>query len=55
MAQLECPKCGAKVAVPVHCGKEMHQEGDELVCWMGAACGHQAMPEHCGTAMEYKA
>ena len=54
MGQLVCEKCGAEVSVPVHCGKEMHIEGDQLICWMGAVCGHQDIPEHCGTAMALK-
>ena len=54
MAELVCKICGEKVAVPVHCGKEMHQEGDQLVCWMGPACGAQDMPSHCGEMMEIK-
>ena len=54
MGKLVCPKCGAEVSVPVHCGKEMHIEGDQLVCWMGATCGHQDIPEHCGTVMAIK-
>ena len=45
MADLVCPKCGEKVAVPIHCGKDMHIEGDQLVCWMGATCGHQDLPK----------
>jgi len=55
VASLVCPKCGEKVAVPIHCGQEMHQEGDQLVCWMGPSCGSQPMLEHCGEYMEYKA
>jgi hypothetical protein len=55
MPDLVCAKCGEKVDVPVHCGKEMHQEGDQLVCWMGPQCGHQDMPSHCGRVMEYNA
>nr|KXH75818.1 MAG: hypothetical protein AM324_05225 [Candidatus Thorarchaeota archaeon SMTZ1-83] len=55
VASLVCPKCGEKVAVPIHCGREMHQEGDQLVCWMGPSCGSQPMLEHCGEYMEYKA
>ena len=51
MGQLVCEKCGAEVSVPVHCGKEMHMEGDQLVCWMGPTCGHQDAPEHCGNVM----
>jgi DNA-directed RNA polymerase subunit RPC12/RpoP len=54
MANLVCEKCGAEVSVPVHCGKEMHMEGDQLVCWMGPTCGHQDIPEHCGTSMAIK-
>ncbi|TXT53852.1 MAG: hypothetical protein BAJATHORv1_110044 [Candidatus Thorarchaeota archaeon] len=54
MAKLVCVKCGEEVDVPVHCGKEMHQEGDQLVCWMGRACGHQDVPQHCGAHMEVK-
>lgn len=52
MAELVCKMCGEKVAVPVHCGQEMHQEGNQLVCWMGPACGAQDMPRHCGELME---
>ena len=54
MGKLVCAMCGEEVAVPVHCGQEMHQEGDQLVCWMGPACGVQDMPEHCGQAMALK-
>ncbi|MDF1537587.1 MAG: hypothetical protein P1Q69_01620 [Candidatus Thorarchaeota archaeon] len=54
MGKLVCPMCGEEVAVPVHCGQEMHKEGDQLVCWMGAGCGAQPMVEHCGQAMEIK-
>lgn len=54
MAKLVCEKCGAEVSAPVHCGKEMHMEGDQLVCWMGPACGHQDIPEHCGEFMALK-
>jgi len=54
MSKLVCPKCGEEVSVPVHCGKEMHIEDDQLVCWMGPTCGHQDLPEHCGTFMEIK-
>ncbi len=54
MANLVCAKCGEEVSVPVHCGQEMHMEGDQLVCWMGTACGHQDIPEHCGAYMEIK-
>ncbi len=54
MANLVCEKCGAEVSAPVHCGKEMHMEDDQLVCWMGPACGHQDIPEHCGEFMALK-
>lgn len=54
MSKLVCPICGEEVAVPVHCGKEMHREGDQLVCWMGAGCGSQEMPQHCGEYMQIK-
>ena len=54
MAKLVCEKCGNEQAVPMHCGQEMHQEGDELVCWMGKGCGHQPMNEHCGQSMVFK-
>jgi hypothetical protein len=35
----------------MHCGKPMHKEGDQLVCHMGAQCGAQPIPEHCGHQM----
>ena len=54
MAELVCKICGEKVAVPVHCGQEMHQEGNQLVCWMGPACGVHDLPNHCGEMMEIK-
>ena len=54
MGQLICEKCGAEVPVPVHCGQEMHIEGDQLVCCMGAVCGQQDIPEHCGTSIAHK-
>ena len=52
MANLVCGKCGAEVSAPVHCGKDMHMEGDQLVCWMGASCGAQSIPEHHSKPME---
>lgn len=52
MGKLVCVKCGHEDAVPMHCGQEMHQEGDELVCWMGKGCGYQAMPDHCEETMK---
>lgn len=54
MGKLVCPKCGEEVAVPVHCGQEMHIEGDQIVCWMGTGCGAQDLPQHCGEYMEIK-
>lgn len=54
MTKLVCELCGKEVSVPVHCGKEMHREGDQLVCWMGKACGHQDIPSHCGQTMALK-
>lgn len=51
MAKLICEICGEELDVPVHCGKEMHKQGDQLVCWMGPACGEQPIPEHCGETM----
>ncbi|TFG23567.1 MAG: heavy metal translocating P-type ATPase, partial [Promethearchaeota archaeon] len=49
---LKCEKCGEEMEVPEHCGKPIHQEGDQLVCWMGASCGAQPIPEHCGQKMK---
>ncbi len=54
MAKLVCVKCGHEEPVPMHCGKEMHVEGEQLVCWMGAECGHQDIPVHCGVPMEVR-
>ena len=52
MGKLKCSKCGTETDLPQHCGKPMHKESDQLVCWMGANCGSQAIPEHCGQTME---
>jgi Cu+-exporting ATPase len=52
MEKLKCVECGYKQDVPMHCGKPMHKEGDQLVCWMGAECGAQPIPEHHGKPME---
>jgi len=52
MGQLKCSECGATQDLPMHCGKPMHKEGDQLVCWMGASCGAQPIPEHHGKPME---
>ncbi|MHA1697988.1 MAG: copper-translocating P-type ATPase, partial [Promethearchaeota archaeon] len=57
MPELKCEKCGFTQPVPQHCGKPMHVESingkDELVCWMGAVCGHQDIPHHCSQPMTY--
>ena len=52
MGQLKCSECGATQELPMHCGKAMHKEGDQLVCWMGASCGAQDIPEHHGKPMD---
>ena len=49
---LKCSHCGTIQKMPEHCDKPMHKEGDQLVCWMGASCGAQPIPEHCGKEME---
>ncbi len=49
---LKCSNCGTIQKMPEHCDKPMHKEGDQLVCWMGASCGAQPIPEHCGKEME---
>ncbi|MFX1384589.1 MAG: HAD-IC family P-type ATPase, partial [Promethearchaeota archaeon] len=52
MGKLKCSECGETQEIPMHCGKPMHKEGDQLVCWMGASCGAQPIPEHHGKPME---
>ncbi len=52
MGKLKCVECGVEQELPMHCGKPMHKEGDQLVCWMGASCGAQQIPEHHGKPME---
>ena len=52
MGKLKCVECGLEQELPMHCGKAMHKEGDQLVCWMGASCGAQPIPEHHGKKME---
>ncbi len=52
MGKLKCVECGLEQDLPMHCGQAMHQEGDQLVCWMGASCGAQSIPEHHGKTME---
>ena len=52
MGKLKCVECGLEQEIPMHCGQPMHKEGNQLVCWMGASCGAQAIPEHHGKPME---
>ena len=52
MGKLKCVGCGLEQDLPMHCGQAMHKEGDQLVCWMGASCGAQPIPEHHGKQME---
>ena len=52
MSKLKCEECGLEQDLPMHCGQAMHKEGDQLVCWMGASCGAQQIPEHHGKQME---
>ncbi|MHA1883609.1 MAG: heavy metal translocating P-type ATPase [Promethearchaeota archaeon] len=52
MGMLKCAECGLEQDLPMHCGQAMHLEGDQLVCWMGASCGSQPIPEHHGKPME---
>lgn len=52
MGKLKCTICGMEEDLPQHCGKPMHQEGDQLVCWMGASCGAQSIPTHHGKPMK---
>ena len=52
MSKLKCEECGLEQELPKHCGQAMHKEGDQLVCWMGASCGAQPIPEHHGKPME---
>ncbi|MHA1293546.1 MAG: hypothetical protein ACTSQJ_12885 [Promethearchaeota archaeon] len=46
MGKLKCSECGFEQDIPMHCGKPMLKEGNQLVCWMGANCGSQSIPEH---------
>ena len=52
MGKLKCIECGLEQELPMHCGQPMHKESDQLVCWMGASCGAQKIPEHHGNPME---
>ncbi|MFX1238106.1 MAG: heavy metal translocating P-type ATPase [Promethearchaeota archaeon] len=49
---LKCSNCGFVMELPNHCGKPMHEENGQLVCWMGLSCGVQEIPFHCGIQME---
>jgi len=52
VGMLKCSECGETQDLPMHCGQAMHKEGNQLVCWMGASCGAQPIPEHHGKPME---
>ena len=52
MGQLKCSECGIVENLPMHCGQPMHEESDQLVCWMGAGCGAQPIPKHHGKPMQ---
>ncbi|TXT63644.1 MAG: Copper-exporting P-type ATPase [Promethearchaeota archaeon] len=52
MGKLKCTDCDYEQDIPMHCGKPMHKEGDQLVCWMGPECGAQPIPEHHGKPMK---
>jgi YHS domain-containing protein len=52
MGKLICQECGFEQEIPMHCGKPMHKEGNQLVCWMGSSCGAQPIPEHHGKPMK---
>ncbi len=51
--KLKCTQCSYTQPVPKHCGRAMLQEGDKLVCWMGAGCSEQPMPQHHGVPMKF--
>jgi hypothetical protein len=54
-SKLRCEKCGAEVATPTHCDRQMHVEtvdgAAKLVCWMGPGCAVADIPAHCGERM----
>ena len=57
MSKLVCSDCGHEERMPGHCGRPMHKEGNQLVCWMGSGCGMGAgaskpIPEHHGKPMD---
>ena len=52
VSMLKCVECGFEQPLPQHCGKPMHEEDDQLVCWMGSSCGTQPIPKHHGKPMK---
>ena len=52
MGKLKCQECDYTQEIPTHCGKPMHLENNQLVCWMGPSCGAQPIPEHHGKPMQ---
>ncbi|MFO8017852.1 MAG: heavy metal translocating P-type ATPase [Promethearchaeia archaeon] len=52
MGKLKCSECDYEQELPTHCGKPMVKEDDNLVCWMGAECGSEPIPEHHGKPMK---
>lgn len=52
MVKLKCVECDFQQDLPQHCGKPMHKEDDQLVCWMGSSCGTQPIPKHHGKPMK---
>lgn len=52
MGKLKCQECDYTQEIPTHCGKPMHLENNQLVCWMGPSCGVQSIPEHHGKPMQ---
>jgi Cu+-exporting ATPase len=55
-SKLKCEKCGAEIATPMHCDRQMHVETvngvRKLVCWMGPGCGVADIPTHCSAPMD---
>jgi len=49
---LKCQECGHMEEIPTHCGKPMHKENGQLVCWMGPDCGKEEIPKHHGKPMK---
>ncbi|MFO7794710.1 MAG: heavy metal translocating P-type ATPase [Promethearchaeati archaeon] len=50
--KLKCQECNYIEEIPQHCGKPMHIEDGQFVCWMGTQCGTQEIPEHHGKPMK---